>query len=38
MTFDADRKSFEPYRKNAPGKRQLSGALAELTPDDEHAL
>lgn len=38
MTFDADRQSFEPYRKSTPGKQQLSGALAELTADDEHAL
>ncbi|EZP71055.1 Glyoxalase/bleomycin resistance protein/dioxygenase [Sphingomonas paucimobilis] len=38
MTFDADRASFEPYRKTKPGKRPVTGKLAEITEDDEHAL
>jgi catechol 2,3-dioxygenase-like lactoylglutathione lyase family enzyme len=38
MTFDADRKSFEPFRKTSPGKLIVEGKLAELTEADEHAL
>lgn len=38
VTFDLDRKSFEPYRKVAPGKRPAEGKLAELTEADEHAI
>lgn len=38
MTFDADRASFDAYRKDKPGKRPVSGKLAELTEDDEHAI
>ncbi len=38
MQFDADRKSFEPYRKANPGKRPVEGKLSEITEDDEHAL
>ncbi|MBT0668248.1 VOC family protein [Novosphingobium profundi] len=38
MTFDAERTSFEPYRKAKPGKRPSEGALAQLTEDDEHAI
>lgn len=38
MTFDADRASFAAYRKTAPGKLPVSGKLAEITEDDEHAL
>ncbi len=38
MTFDADRKSFEAYRKVSPGKRPVEGKLAEITEADEHAL
>ena len=38
MVFDADRKSFEPYRKFAPGKQPVSGKLAEITEADEHAI
>ena len=38
MTFDADRASFAAYRKTAPGKLPVSGKLAEITADDEHAL
>jgi len=38
MAFDADRKSFETYRKTTPGKAPLSGKLAEITEEDEHAL
>jgi catechol 2,3-dioxygenase-like lactoylglutathione lyase family enzyme len=36
MSFDADERSFEPYRKS---KRQaLSSDLAGLTEEDEHAI
>jgi len=38
MAFDADRKSFEPYRKSAPGKLAVTGTLAQITQDDEHAI
>jgi len=38
MTFDLDRKSFEPYRKSGPGKLPVEGKLADLTEDDEHAI
>jgi len=38
MAFDADRKSFEPYRKARPGKQAAEGQLATLTEDDEHAI
>ncbi|EQB12847.1 VOC family protein [Sphingobium lactosutens] len=38
MRFDADRKSFEAYRRNRPGKQPIDGKLAELTEDDEHAI
>jgi hypothetical protein len=38
MTFDADRKSFEPFRKSSPGKRPVDGKLAEITEADEHAI
>lgn len=38
VTFDADRESFEPYRKANPGKRPLEGKLAEITEADEHAI
>ena len=38
MTFDADRKSFEPFRKTRPGKAPVSGKLADLTQEDEHAI
>lgn len=38
MQFDLDRKSFDAYRKDKPGKRPAEGKLAELTEDDEHAI
>lgn len=38
MEFDADRKSFEPYRKTVSGKQVVTGTLAEITEDDEHAI
>ena len=38
MAFDADRKSFEPFRKTGPGKLPVPGKLAEITEDDEHAI
>jgi len=38
MAFDADRKSFEPYRKTKPGRQSATGKLAKLTQDDEHAI
>ena len=38
MAFDADRKSFEPYRKANPGKAPVSGVLAAISEEDEHAL
>ena len=38
MTFDLKRESFAPYRKSAPGKLAVTGKLAELTDEDEHAL
>lgn len=38
MTFDADRKSFEPFRKTKPGKLPVTGKLAEITEEDEHAI
>jgi len=38
MTFDADRASFEPFRKAARGRLPVQGKLAEITSDDEHAL
>lgn len=36
MTFDADGQSLEPYRK--ANKTPLTGDLANLTDDDQHAL
>jgi len=38
MTFDADQKSFEPFRKNGKGKLAVDGDLARLTQEDEHAI
>lgn len=38
MQFDADRASFEAYRRNTPGKQQPAGELADLTEADEHAI
>lgn len=38
MTFDADRASFEPWRKSRPGKRPVAGPLADITEADEHAI
>jgi catechol 2,3-dioxygenase-like lactoylglutathione lyase family enzyme len=38
MAFDADRASFEPYRKAMPGKRPVAGKLADITEADEHAI
>ena len=38
MTFDADRRSFEPFRKAKPGELLVTGKLAEISQDDEHAL
>ncbi|WDF72535.1 VOC family protein [Novosphingobium sp. KACC 22771] len=38
MRFDADRQSFDPFRKAASGKRPMTGELSRLTQDDEHAL
>ncbi|QOV96029.1 VOC family protein [Novosphingobium sp. ES2-1] len=38
MTFDQDRKSFDPYRRSKPGKRPIEGDLANLTEEDEHAI
>ena len=38
MTFDADRASFEVYRKKRPGKVPVTGKLAEITAEDEHAI
>ena len=38
MTFDLDRASFAQYRKSAPGALPVTGKLAELTAEDEHAL
>ena len=38
MSFDADRKSFEPYRKVKAGKQPVTGILADITEDDEHAI
>ncbi|MCJ2183606.1 VOC family protein [Novosphingobium sp. 1949] len=38
MAFDQDRKSFDPYRKDKPGKRDSQGKLAEITDEDEHAI
>ena len=39
MQFDADRASFEPFRKSAPGKRPVTDAtLSRLTEEDEHAI
>ncbi|KQM97272.1 hypothetical protein ASE85_15325 [Sphingobium sp. Leaf26] len=38
MAFDADRASFEPFRKAKPGKRMVEGKLADITIEDEHAL
>jgi catechol 2,3-dioxygenase-like lactoylglutathione lyase family enzyme len=38
MAFDADRASFEPYRKTSPGKRPVEGRLADITEADEHAI
>lgn len=36
MTFDRDERSFDPYRKGR--KQPLTGDLANITEDDEHAL
>lgn len=38
MAFDADRTSFEPYRKTGPGRLPVAGKLAEISEADEHAL
>ena len=38
MIFDADRASFEPYRKAKPGKRAPQGDTAQIGPDEEHAI
>jgi len=38
MTFDANRASFAPFRKSVPGKLPVTGKLAEITEEDEHAL
>lgn len=38
MEFDADRHSFEPYRKNGPGKKPVEGILSQITEEDEHAI
>lgn len=38
MAFDADRASFEPFRKTRQGKQPVTGKLAEITEEDEHAL
>lgn len=38
MQFDTDRASFEPFRKTRPGKLAVTGKLAEITEDDEHAI
>jgi catechol 2,3-dioxygenase-like lactoylglutathione lyase family enzyme len=38
MAFDADRRSFEPYRRARPGKQPVDGDLAKLTAEDEHAI
>ena len=38
MTFDADRASFEAYRKKWPGKVPVTGKLAEITAEDDHAI
>lgn len=38
MTFDADRKSFAPFRKAAPGKLAVEGTLADISEADEHAI
>ena len=38
MTFDADRKSFEPFRKSGRASAPVSGKLAEITEADEHAI
>ncbi len=36
MTFDADERSFEPFRKNQPNPE--AAALASLSAEDEHAI
>jgi hypothetical protein len=38
MVFDAERKSFEPYRKTKPGKLKVAGKLAQIIEEDEHAI
>lgn len=38
VVFDADERSFEPYRKTGPGKGLVEGDLAKLTKEDEHAI
>ena len=39
MAFDADRKSFDPYRKTNPGKQATQDViLSRLTEADEHAI
>lgn len=39
MAFDADKASFEHYRKLIPGKKPTKDAiLSRLTADDEHAI
>jgi hypothetical protein len=38
MAFDQDRASFAPYRRAMPGKQPISGELATLNADDEHAI
>lgn len=38
MTFDAQRKSFDPFRKSGSGKAPALGDAAKLTHEDEHAI
>ena len=38
MAFDADRRSFDAYRKSGKGALPVTGKLAELTEADEHAI
>ncbi len=38
MAFDADRASFEPYRKAGPGRLPVTGKLLEISEADEHGL
>jgi catechol 2,3-dioxygenase-like lactoylglutathione lyase family enzyme len=38
MVFDANKASFDAFRKAAPGKQPVTGKLAEITEADEHAI